>query len=281
MKKALVALTTVLFFSSVPRAGSCPVEEYANELSRIRAQDVNAVVKAANELIKVSLAEDDPCRDQLMHEFRNYYHAALSAYEKKSRVGQWEYPVADSERLKLEQTIASAGWSVREAEGMYCLGEKGGWFEERFGTILTQPFKKYLYIRTDEMRQGFARDGGLLISWDQLAEYIATWEQFLGKYPDFVEKGEIRERLDVYVRTFLTGMDNSPIHTINSKRLSADVKAAYEMFIRENRDSAYYKLVKDYYDMLKSKQFTVPDNVDEYFKKAGYGAIFDAQLPAY
>jgi hypothetical protein len=216
-----------------------------------------------------------------MHEFRKYHHAALSAYEKKSKVGEWEYPAADSDRLELEQAIASAGWSLRESEGMYCLGEKAGWFEERFGTILTRPFKKYLRIRADEIQQGFARDAGLLISWDQLRERIAMWEQFLRQYPDFVEKGDVRERLDVYVRTFLTGMDNSRINNFNSKKLRADVKAAYEMFIRANRDSAYYALVRDYYDMLKSKQFNVPDNIEEYLKKQGCEAMLDAQPPAY
>lgn len=281
MKRAMIALIAVLLCSFAVHAGSCPVKEYTDYLSKIRAQDVNAVVKAANELIKVSLDKNDPCRDQLMHEFRSYYFAALSAYEKKSKVGQWEYPAADSDRLEFEQTIASAGWSVRESEGMYCLGEKAGWFEERFGTILTQPFKKYLHIRAEEIQQGFARDAGLLISWDQLRERIAMWEQFLRTYPGFVAKSEIRDRLDVYVRTFVTGMDNSRINNFNSKKLRSDVKAAYEVFIRENRDSAYYKLVRDYYEMLKSKQFNVPDDLKGYFKKAGFEAMFDAQLPAY
>ncbi|MBM4310208.1 MAG: hypothetical protein FJ119_04580 [Deltaproteobacteria bacterium] len=281
MKRAMIALIAVVLFSSAVHAGSCPVKEYTDYLSKIRAQDVNAVVKAANELIKVSLDKNDPCRDQLMHEFRKYYHATMSAYEKKSKVGQWEYPAADSDRLEFEQTIASAGWSLRESEGMYCLGEKAGWFEERFRTILTRPFKKYLRIRADEIQQGFARDAGLLISWDQLGERIAMWEQFLRTYPGFVAKDEIRDRLDVYVRTFVTGMDNSRINNFNSKKLRPDVRAAYEVFIRENRDSAYYTLVRDYYEMLKRKQFNVPDDLKGYFKKAGFAAMLDAQLPAY
>ncbi len=281
MKRTLIALISVVLSSCPAHADSCPVEQYTNELSRIRAQDVNAVVKAANELIKISADRDDPCRDQLMHEFRSYYRAALSAYEKKSRVGGWEYPAADSDRLEFEQTIASAGWSLRESEGIYCLGEKPGWFEERFNTILTRPFKRYVRIRAEEIHHGFARDAGLLISWEQLRERIATWEQFLRTYPDFVEKSEIRDLLDVYVRVFLTGMDNARIHNFNSKKLNPDVKAAYEMFIRENRDSAYYKLVREYYAMLKSKQFNVPDDIAEYVKKQGGEALFDAQPPAY
>jgi len=107
------------------------------------------------------------------------------------------------------------------------------------------------------------------------------WEQFLRTYPGFVAKDEIRDRLDVYVRTFVTGMDNSRINNFNSKKLRPDVRAAYEVFIRENRDSAYYTLVRDYYEMLKRKQFNVPDDLKGYFKKAGFAAMLDAQLPAY
>jgi hypothetical protein len=53
------------------------------------------------------------------------------------------------------------------------------------------------------------------------------------------------------------------------------------IYIRENKTSKYYKLIKDYYEMIKRNNFIVPKNVDEYLKNKGYKSYLATQPPTY
>jgi hypothetical protein len=279
-KKTEINLSQETKFPS-PLSADTRTKDFENQLPIIDSQKIASVVEAANDVIKSANTKNDKARDELMHEFRNYYYEALSSYNSNNNVNNWQYPLADSEKRTIDLSLSKAGWSLKESEGMYYIGESGGWFENTFELILTDTYRKYLIIRTKEIQEGFSEDAGLLISWEQLRERISLWEQFLKNHPNFIESSEIKDYLNLYVRTFLTGMDNSRIHDFNNRTLRPDVKTAYEKYIRDNKDSEYYILVKDYYEMLKNNNFTVPDNINEFVRKKGYETMLGKQPPTY
>jgi hypothetical protein len=247
----------------------------------IDSQYIDAIVTEADELISAATATDEKGRDELVHEFRNHYYGAISSYNNKYDVSNWRYPLAEPEKRAIDLSLSKAGWLLRESEGMYYIGEAGGWYEEKFDAILTARYRDYLIIKTKEIQEGFAEDAGLLISWEQLRERISVWEQYLKNHPNFIESPEIENYLNLYIRTFLTGMDNSRIYDFNNRQLRTDVKTAYEKYISDNKGSQYYNLVKDYYEMLKNNGFTVPESINEFVKNKGYETMLGKQPPTY
>ena len=185
----------------------CARKEYKNGLLKIGFKNISAVDFAATELIKFAKDENDQCREKLIHEFRNYCYEAMSAYDKYSNMDEGANPIPAEKRRKIESPISKVGWSLKESEGTYYIGESGGWFEKRFASILTEPYRQYFNNRTKEIKEGFSEDAGLLISWEQLRKRIDRWEQFLKSYPNFEETSEVQAYLNRYIGTFLSGMD--------------------------------------------------------------------------
>jgi len=281
INKCLIAVIVSILCSTYVSADICAIKEYKNGLLKIGFKKISAVDLAATELNKFAKDENDQCREKLIHEFRNYYYEAMSAYDKYSSMDEWANPIPAEKRRKIESSISKVGWSLKESEGAYYIGESGGWFEKRFASILTEPYRQYFNNRTKEIKEGFSEDAGLLISWEQLRKRIARWEQFLKSYPNFEETSEVQAYLNRYIGTFLSGMDNSKIYDLDTKKLTTEVRSAYEKYLKENKNSAYYVRVKDFYEMLKKNKFIVPEDSNEYLKKKGYETMLGKQPPAY
>jgi hypothetical protein len=275
--KVYLACLIMLVFITTSFASPCPKDEFKNKLSSIGFKDTSSVTQAAEELIKHAKNQEDKCREELLFIFRQYYLNCLRKYNDTiDSLG-----INETNENKMNKSLFTIGWCVKSTEGSYYIGESAGWFGTKFQEVLTEPYKEYLHFRSKEIREGFSEDAGLLISWDQLRYRIITWESFLNKYPTFPEKQSIQAYLDIYIRVFLSGMDNSRIHDCQDMTLDKDVRAAYEKFIRENKASKYYELVKDYYEMIKRNNFIVPKNVDEYLKNKGYKSYLATQPPTY
>lgn len=174
-------------------------------------------------------------------------------------------------------------WHRRETEGSYYVGETGTWLRSRFGRLLPPSWNEYLRQREIEIKEGFSEDAGLLISWEQLRLRITFWETFLARYPDFPLKGgEIATYLDIYIRTFLTGTDNSRIERdYQDLTLRDEVRKAYDDFLRKNRGSRYYSVVKGYYDILKKENFRVGREARSFLQANGVKSMHAVQPPTY
>lgn len=272
-------LVFIMIFAGITTAfaSPCPINEYQNKLSSIGFKDITSVNQAADALIKQSKNQEEKCKTELLFVFRQYYLSCLNEYNDMIDTSK----INNTSEKQFNKLLSKIGWGVKLSEGNYYIGESAGWFEAKFKNILTEPYKEYLHYRSKEIREGFSEDAGLLISWNQLGDRIITWEAFLKKYPNFPEKQMIESYLDSYIRVFLSGMDNSPIHNFENMTLDKDVRAAYEKFIKDNKTSKYYKLVKDYYEMIKKNNFLLPNDYEKYLERKGFKSYLAVQPPTY
>ena len=268
-----------LFFCISAYADSDIVDKYKEKLSQIEFNDVSSIEIAADELIKFSKGQDESTREKLLFRFREYYYNVLREYNEQHEIGG--FPIEDSEINKLNLSLSKAGWVVKDSEGYYYLGELAGWFESRFENILTPNYKEYFYLRSKDIRKGFSEDAGLMISWEQLRKRISTWDDFLSKYPNFVENHNIESYLEMYIATYLWGMDNSRIYEFETMRLKDEVKESYEKFIIENSNSRYFSLVKGFYEILSNDKFYLREKGMTYLEKRGYATMSGIQPPTY
>jgi hypothetical protein len=60
-------------------------------------------------------------------------------------------------------------------------------------------------------------------------------------------------------------------------KIDPKLRTSYEAFLKENRDSSYYPLIRDVYDILKRHGFTFSDELGAFLEKSKYdpGSLHD------
>jgi hypothetical protein len=117
-----------------------------------------------------------------------------------------------------------------------------------------------------ETPQRIADDASLVIGWDDLRQRIARWEAFARAHPELPEtQVEVRPHVANLVAIYVFGISNtraydtrsgeSPTYDVRvggappagarawTMRIDPQLKASYDRFLVENRDSAYYKVI--------------------------------------
>ena len=118
-------------------------------------------------------------------------------------------------------------------------------------------------------------ESGLNLPQEENRLAISQLEDFIAKYPNFIEIKKAEELLERYIRHYILPYSyyNSNIivgFDIEEKTgkniLKPEYKTSYENFLKENKKSKYYPLVQEYYLMLKANNFYKPDNINEWFE---------------
>jgi hypothetical protein len=259
----------------------CNISVFSAEAAKLDLSKIESVSKLANMFEGNAKTATTDCADKLFVEFRKFYYKARAQYEKHNDFNN-SYPMAPKREKELKEILRRAGWDLRETEGSYYVGESGAWIIDRFRPVLTKRMLQYLQQRKIEISEGFSEDAMLLITWDKLRGRITFWEEFSRQNQNFPLQEEINFYLEAYFRVFLTGMDNSSIQKdYDDSFLRSDVKTAYEDFLRQNKSSRYYTIVKGHYEILERNKFRVTTELDVFLDKQGVKSMKAVQPPLY
>lgn len=130
-----------------------------------------------------------------------------------------------------------------------------------------QDWQDWLYILSK--RQNDLEDAGLMISVEELRKAIVSISDFIKKYPNFVAKDDVNEKLKYYYFYYLDGIDNSPIYDYETNKVKSSYINSYKTFIDTNKDCIGYKTVENYYNKLKNNNFKYVERVG-HWKKLDY-----------
>ena len=150
------------------------------------------------------------------------------------------------------------GFTVDETEGGYFLGADKKYMIDHFGKYLSKPMLEYLDFQMDQ----YFTDGGLIVTFDELAGRIVSLEKFLDLNNAFSLKKETEDQYRSYLSVYLGGVDNTPVFD-NNKMLIAEVKSSYEDFIKNYSNTNSVKLVRSYFNILSKNNFAENDKSDE------------------
>lgn len=123
-----------------------------------------------------------------------------------------------------------------------------------------QDWQDWLYILSK--RQNDLEDACLMISVEELRKAIVSISDFIKKYPNFVAKDDVNEKLKYYYFYYLDGIDNSRIYDYETNKVKSSYINSYKTFIDTNKDCIGYKTVENYYNKLKNNNF-------KYVERAG------------
>ena len=153
--------------------------------------------------------------------------------------------------------------------GSYIIREVPDFYYKIFKDYVTDDYKEYLKITSNENEEHYVADSGLCITLEELGDRIVTWENFLEKYPNSKLNDKVNNICNSYRRDYILGVPGG----IYDYKESAE---EYNRFIKKYPDSPTTELLGYY---LEEVNLDKPENndsedlskmIDEYIEKYFY-----------
>lgn len=95
-------------------------------------------------------------------------------------------------------------------EGIVEITTKNDFYYTIFKDYVTNDYKDYLYLISEENKMAYSSDAALIISFKDLGDRIISWENFMTKYPNSKLIPSVKEQYKFYQLDYLFGQDNTP-----------------------------------------------------------------------
>ena len=165
---------------------------------------------------------------------------------------------------QLRSSLLTYGIQLDSSDGQYSLMPDNTSLLLRFGDGLSMAYRKFLLLRSDEVRK--IRESALLNFdfRDSLVTRIMVWENFILQFPSFISIRDAQEQYSQLLGNLLAGTSHSVVFDPDTDLLNDSTKVFFESFILKNPESASAGVVKAYLDMLKTDHFRYSEKVDSF-----------------
>jgi len=241
--------------------------EYSKNLVKT---DLSSISKALDKYKKLFTTAPLDYRDSAFVEFRNLFYNVINNYSdtfwntpelvKKVNDKQNDDPAVKS----LKTALDNNGLRLSITEGSYYIDEKPDYLINNFKSYTSQGTIEFLNLRSEELQQGFSEDAKLLITFQELGNRIVAWQNYINKFPNSPLQAEAKFSYHLYLNTFLTGLDNSPI--ANDDILIPEMKQVYRDFITRNKDTESGKIVEKFFNILAQNNFRLTEDLDDFYQ---------------
>lgn len=144
------------------------------------------------------------------------------------------------------------------------------YFYEIFKPYTTEATKEYLRLVAFERDNEFLFDAGICITWEQLADRIVNFEEYLNKYPQSILADDAKETHNRYIYWLLMGCDNTPTFDWSDgedSKLNADVYQSYQKIIDTYSYRGLANILKEYCSLLNENNMLRSEEVDEFIQQ--------------
>ena len=141
-------------------------------------------------------------------------------------------------------------------EGTYAVGARPDFYYNIFKDYVSDAYREYLKITADKNEGNFADDAGITITFEELADRIIVWENFMKKYPaaDKDLKKNVKEKVLQYRNAYILGLDNTP--TMSSGKNPSILEKnnrEFDRFVKAYPKSPTTEIIKYFQKNYKSK----------------------------
>lgn len=182
-----------------------------------------------------------------------------------------------SQTRDLREYLRLFGVGIFMTEGVYYLDVEHDYFLSIFEKQVSNGLKAYLVQRNHELNEGFAEDGGLIISLDKVYDRVLKWERIVSENPGFLMLDDSRQYYRVYLETLLTGMDNSRVFDLENGELYPEVKELYEFVVKSGPKTQSTEIIQGYYTLLAENGFRYSEKLEDYLSKNGLKSMLGVQ----
>jgi len=226
--------------------------EFLSDLDRGDVTSIQNGVQRLGELFDSRPVEE---MDAAFLAFRGFYYEVEMEQNDFERFDGSE--LEDSFLKDLDQN----GFRLSSSEGMSYVDEHPKFLHRAFGDRVSEPVGVFLRLRVNELEEGIFDDAVLMISFENLAERVRTWERYMEKYPDFVLFDEAKYFYQTYLLTLLEGSSNTPIYDYDHEQKTESVTVyqhvqdIYREFAEGNSSMKSTEIVKEYLALLEKSDF--------------------------
>lgn len=132
-------------------------------------------------------------------------------------------------------------------EGIVEIKTKNDFYNNIFRNYVSDDYKEYIAIKSEEDKVSYSADAALLISFEKIGERVIVWEKLLAKYPTSKLRNKIKDQYQSYQNDYLFGMDNtSTLEYQNSEKafINAENVEEFNRFMSKYPSSPTNKLIK-------------------------------------
>jgi len=135
-------------------------------------------------------------------------------------------------------------------------------FLKKYSGYIDSEYNDYLNIMATESNHPYARDAGLTLSWEELADRMIKSEKFLTEYTaETPRKVEVGWLFSGYFNVYISGMDNTPTRDRQTNAVLDEVIQSYRDTIEKNPESEAARVLAEYLDELENNDFVLSDDI--------------------
>lgn len=180
--------------------------------------------------------------------------------------------IEDKELKALLTEVRDTGYRVETAEGTFfpIINYE---FYKKYSSYVTSDMKDYIDIMTIESNEVPAKDGALIIGWDEVLKRALSQEKFIAQYSDSVKINDIKQLYKKYVTFTLFGLNNTPLFSYDSQVMVDDAKSTYINSIENGENSNLIEILREFLDILKKDNYRLTEEAKEYREEAAENII--------
>lgn len=171
---------------------------------------------------------------------------------------------AETESLKeLLKAVQDGGYKTETAEASFFPVIDYSIYTEFTGK-LQEDLKAYFEIMAAESSQAPAKDGSLVIGWDEVIHRALAQQQFILTYEDSGRLQEVKELYSKYTAFIFGGLPNTPDFMHDTKILSPGLKQSFTDIAAQKGVTPLEKKIGAYLDILEKNEFKLTDEVKQF-----------------
>ena len=268
----LLLLVNILMVVGCNRNNNSPADlltQFRKFLTNLHKSELVSISQASNEFMKGFPAEAQEIRDSAFVEFRSFYYNVINNYyeifsNNQDIINKLNANKNDDLKVqKLKIDLDQNGLRLSRTEGGYYIDEKPDYLYNTFKNYVSNTINEFLRIRSKELEEGFSEDAKLLISFKSLGDRITIWEKYLIKYPASPLAAEAKFSYHLYLNTFITGLDNSPV--TKDDVFLPEMKNVYSNYIQKNNNSESGKIVEKFFLIISKNNFRLTPTLDDFY----------------
>ncbi|MDO7786206.1 hypothetical protein [Desulforamulus aquiferis] len=244
-------------FNSLVQKDSA-VDEIANfinnNISDVSKEDASRMVDKFEIIHKKNLSQLENMffEDSVQNKINLEYKAIIAQTDIK-----------DAELKELLAKTKNSGYKIETAEGSYFPIIDYD-FYKNFSSYVTSDMKDYIDIMAVESNKVPAKDGALVIEWDEVLKRALNQEKFIQTHKDSVKINEIKQLHKKYATFALYGLNNTPLFSYDTKTLDPKAREVYLNTVTNAGDSDFLKTLDGFLNLVKDNNFMLTNEAEKY-----------------
>ncbi|MFD2614335.1 hypothetical protein [Paenibacillus gansuensis] len=197
-----------------------------------------------------------------------YQKAINQAYKPGYSFTQVAAGVKDANLRTILKELAAAGYRLETAEGFYFPVVDYPALE-KFKPYVSADIQAYLTIMSVETKKVPAKDGALMIGYQELVNRALSMERFVAAYPASHRTAKIKNMFANYKIFTFYGLNNTPLFDYSTNVMAPNAQKGYNLILgyNQNTQSKYLNLLEKFMKLAADQNYKKTAAVEKFLKE--------------